>query len=256
MRGLTWRMIITVVLLGLCPVSFGSSEPEQATRNMKSMTVAELEKAGDSCRMQKDYSQAIQYFREALLKDKKNATIYNKLGMAELKNNNLEGARADFEKAARLNKKYADALNNVGAVYFVQNNFGQAAKYFKRAVALEETRATFHVNLGAAWFSQKKVEPAVNEYMRALELDPQALEQNARAGVTSQISNPEERAKFYYVLAKIQAKRGDMQECLLCLKKAKDAGYRNLADAYKDEEFSQLWSDPRLAAIVPPPKAK
>jgi Flp pilus assembly protein TadD len=256
MRGRMLEVIVTAVVLGLCPYGFGSSEPEQTTRNMKTMTVAELEKAGDASRMQKDYEQAIQYFREALLKDRKNATIYNKLGMAELKNNDLEGARADFEKAAKLNKKYADALNNVGAVYFVQNNFGQAAKYFKKAVALEETRATFHVNLGAAWFSQKKVERAVNEYSRALELDPQALAQNSRAGLTSQISNPEERAKFYYVLARIQAKRGDMQECLVCLKKAKDNGYHNLADAYKDEEFSKLWNDPRLAEIVPPPAAK
>ncbi len=39
-----------------------------------------------------------------------------------------------------------------------------------------------------------------------------------------------------YMLAKIQAKRGNLQECLVCLKKAKDDGYRNLANVYKDEE--------------------
>ena len=52
---------------------------------MQSMTVADLEKAGDDCRAQKDYAQAIKYFREALRKDKKNAKLYNKLGLAELK---------------------------------------------------------------------------------------------------------------------------------------------------------------------------
>jgi tetratricopeptide (TPR) repeat protein len=254
MKPRMWRWMVAVIVLGLSQLSFGASDPDQAPRDKKTMTVAELEKAGDLCRTHKDYPQAIQYFHEAIAKDKKNATLYNKLGMAELKNNDPQNARADFEKASKLNKKYADAFNNVGAVYFIENNYGQAAKYFKKAVALEETRATFHVNLGAAWFSQKKIDRAVNEYSRALELDPQALEQNSRAGITSQITSPEEQAKFYYVLAKIHAKRGDMQACLVCLKKAKENGYTNLANAYKDEEFSRLWNDPRLAEIVPAPK--
>ena len=217
--------------------------------------VAELEKAGDACRAQKDYAQAIQYFREALRKDSKNAVLYNKRSMAELKSDDRQSAIADFEKATKVNKKFADAFNNIGAVYFVEKNFGQAAKYFKK-VALEETRATFHVNLGTAWFSQKKLDRAINEYARALELDPDALVQNARAGINAQVLNPEERAAYEYMLAKIQAKRGDLQECLVCLKKAKDDGYRNIANVYKDEEFSQLRKDPRLAEIAPPPATK
>ncbi|MGC2197374.1 MAG: tetratricopeptide repeat protein [Terriglobales bacterium] len=258
MRTLMWSVILVAGAVLLSTYSFGTSEPvqTQALQDMKSMTVAELEKAGDACRVEKDYAQAIQYFREALRKDKKNARLYNKMGLAELKNSNLDGARFDFEKASKLNKKYADALNNLGAVYFIQRNFGQAAKYFKKAVALEETRPAFHVNLGAAWYSQKKMDRAINEYSRALQLDPMALESNSRAGITAQVSSPEERAQYFYMLAKIQAKRGDMQECLVCLRKAKEIGYRNLANVYKDEEFSRLWSDARLAEIVPPPAAK
>ena len=256
MRGLMWRLMVVAVVVGLSQCGFAAGEPEQPTRDMKSMTVAELEKAGDACRAHKAYEQAIQYFREALRKDPKNAVLYNKRGMAELKNDDRQNAIADFERAAKLNKKFADAFNNIGAVYFVEKKFGQAAKYFKKAVALEETRATFHVNLGAAWFSQKKLDRAVNEYARALQLDPDALVQNARAGINAQVLNPEERAAYEYMLAKIQAKRGNLQECLVCLKKAKDDGYRNLANVYKDEEFSQLWKDPRLAEIAPPPAAK
>jgi tetratricopeptide (TPR) repeat protein len=244
------------VVVGLSPYGLGNSEPDRATRDLKSMTVAELEKAGDACRAQKDYGQAIVYFREAVRQDKKNAKLYNKLGLAELKSSNLDGARLDFERSSKINKKYSDAFNNLGAVYFIQKNFGQAAKYFKKAVALEETRPAFHVNLGAAWFSQKKMDRAINEYTRALELDPLALEANSRAGITAQVSSPEERAQYFYMLAKIQAKRGDVHECLACLKKAKDIGYRNLANVYKDEEFSRLWNDVRLAEIVQPPAAK
>ena len=85
MQGLMWRLMVVAVVVGLSQCGFAAGEPEQATRDMKSMTVAELEKAGDACRAQKDYAQAIQYFREALRKDPKNEVLYNKRGMAELK---------------------------------------------------------------------------------------------------------------------------------------------------------------------------
>ena len=249
-------IILLAVVGGVAQYGFGANSPDQPSGDIKAMTAAQLEKAGDTYRAQKDYEHAIQYFREALRKDKKNAPLYNKLGMAELKAGNVRSARGDFEKASKLNKTYADAINNVGVTYYVENNFKQAAKYFKKAVALEETRATFHLNLGSVWFSQKKPDRAVVEFRRALELDPQVLIASARAGITAQVGSPEERANFYYMLAKIQAQRGDVQECLVCLKKARDNGYRNLANVYKEEVFRPLWNDERLAEIVAPPAIK
>jgi tetratricopeptide (TPR) repeat protein len=137
-----------------------------------------------------------------------------------------------------------------------RKNYGSAAKYFKKAVALDETRASFHVNLGAAWFSQKKLEQAIAEYTRAVELDPDALNHESKVGVAAQIASPEERARYSYMLAKIYAKRGDVDGCLQCLKKAKEEGYRDLANVYKDEEFSKMRDNPKLHEVVPPPTAK
>ena len=130
------------------------------------------------------------------------------------------------------------------------------SKYFKKAVALDESNATFHINLGAAWFSQKKMERAIVEYTRAMELDPDAFRRESRLGITAQISSPEERAQYSYLLAKAYAKRGDIDGCLQCLRRAKEDGYRNLANVYKDEEFSRLRDNPRLQEVVPPPIAK
>jgi hypothetical protein len=87
-------------------------------------------------------------------------------------------------------------------------------------------------------------------------LDPEALNQNSRAGVTAQISSPEERARYDYMLAKLYARMGDTEQCLRCLKKAKEGGYRNIANVYKDEEFSRLRQDPRLNEIAPQPAPK
>jgi len=247
--------MLLVLAMTAAKYSTAASWPDQSV-NMDKMTVAELEKAGDQARSVKDYSLAIDYFQAALRKDRKNAVLYNKLGLAELRKDDLSSARVHFERAVKLNSKYAEAVNNIGAIDYMRKNYGSAAKYFKKAVALNETDSTFHVNLGAAWFSQKKMDRAIAEYMRAMELDPDALRHDNRTGISAQISSPEERAQYSYLLAKAYAKRGDIEGCLQCLKRAKEDGYRNLANVYKDEEFSRLRDNPKLQEVIPPPTAK
>jgi tetratricopeptide (TPR) repeat protein len=254
MRSITLKLAALAMLVTLA--RYSSATPQQAGVNMSTMTAAELEKVGDEARAQKDYALAIEYFRAAVGKDRKNATLYNKLGLAELRKDDLKSARVDFERAGRLNSKYAEAVNNIGAVDYMRKNYKNAAKYFKKAAALDETNATYHVNLGAAWFSQKKMDQAIVEYTRAIELDPDAFRHDSRTGIAAQIASPEERAQFSYTLAKAYAKRGDVEGCLQCLRKAKEDGYRNLANVYRDEEFSRMRDNPRLQEVVPPPAAK
>ena len=253
MRYLMIGLLIVTATLGGGVRVVNAEVVSNDKTSLDSMTVAQLETAGDLARANKDYAKAIKYFEAALRKAPKRAVLYNKLGLTELKNNDLVAAQASFQKAVKTNSKYADALNNLGAVRYMQKDFGGAAKQFKKAIAMDESRATFHVNLGAAWFGQKKMENAVAEYVRALELDPEALENTGQAGVTAQIASPEERAKYQYMLAKLYAKRGDAEQCLRCLKLAKEAGYRDLGGVYRDEEFAQVRKDARLAQIVPPP---
>lgn len=253
MKTLTLRLMAAAILIGWTGYCLALPEAQQAPPALGSMTVAELEKAGDASRSVKDYDQAIKYFRAALIKEPKNASLYNKLGMAELKQNDLRAARIDFGKAAKYDRKYAEALNNIGALEYMQHNLGAAAKYFKKALALDETSAVFHINLGATWFAQKKLDRAIAEYTRALELDPEALAQNAKAGMTAQISSSEDRARYSYMLAKVYAKRGDIDRCLQCLRSAKQDGFRDLKNVYKEEEFSRLRQDPRLAEAIGEP---
>jgi len=253
----TRSTFMRMVLLAIVALPWGPAAAlPQDQASVSGMSVAELEKAADEARSRKDYDTAIVYLRAAVRKDRNNATLYNKIGLAELKNDNYRAARADFEKASKKNPQYADAVNNIGAVEYLRKNYVAAAKYFKKAVALEETRATFHVNLGAAWFSEKKLNQAIAEYTRAMELDPAAFRSESRAGIAAQISSPEERAQYSYLLARIYAQRGDVENCLQCLRKAKEDGYRNLASVYRDEEFSRMRENPRLQELVPPPIAK
>jgi Flp pilus assembly protein TadD len=131
MRNITLRIGLVMMLIMLSRYSSATPVPQQEKVNMDAMTVAQLEKAGDQARGQKDYTEAIRYFQAAVRKDRKNSVLYNKLGLAELKNNNPEAARLDFQRAAKCDSKNADAINNIGAVDFMQKKYGSAAKYFK-----------------------------------------------------------------------------------------------------------------------------
>ncbi len=255
MRRMTLKLVVLAMLVAIPRYGKAEDSP-QAAPNLNLMTVAELEKAGDEARTQKDYMKAIDCFETAIRKDRKNAVLYNKLGLTELRKDDLRAARINFEKAAKLNSKYAEAINNIGAIEYLKKNYGNAAKYFKKAVALDEAHATYHVNLGAAWFSQKKMDRAIAEYIRAIEIDPEALRHDNKTGIAAQIASPEERAQYSYLLAKAYAKRGDVEGCLQCLRKAKEDGYRNLANVYRDEDFSRLRDNPKLQEVVPPPTAK
>ena len=256
MRHVTLRLVVLAMLVVVPRYSKAEADSPQAAPNLNLMTAAELEKAGDEARTEKDYVKAIDYFEAAIRKDRKNAVLYNKLGLSELRKDEFKAARMDFEKAAKLNPKYAEAINNIGATEYIKKNYGNAAKYFKKAVALDEGHATYHINLGAAWFSQKKFERAISEYVRALELNPDAFNQESKIGIAAQILSPEERAQYAFSLAKAYAKRGDVDNCLQCLKKAKEEGYRNMANVYKDEEFTHMRDNPRLHEVVPPPLDK
>lgn len=250
-RTLIFLSVITAAEYG---VGFGS--PQQTVAGTQSMTVAQLEKAGDNARALKNYDEAIQYFKEALRQDKKNAKLYNKLGLAQLSANDYAAARASFTKATKYDHNYPEAWNDLGVVCYAQKNYPAAAKYFQKAIALNETRASFHVNLGITWFAQGNMENATREYTRALELDPDALMRGSNLAMSAQITSREERAKQDYMLAKVFAKLGYVDSCLVCLKRAKEDGYSDLTNVYKDEEFSKVRQDTRLAEIVPPPAVK
>ena len=255
MRRLWLVGIILALSAALWADNTGTSPSETQTSSLpiSQMTVAQLEARGDILRAQKNYEQAIQYYDVALHRQPKNAVLHNKIGIAELQSGQLNSAEYHFNRAVKFDNKYAQAFNNIGVIAYMQKNYGRAVKYYKKALALNEASASIHSNLGTAWFAQNKLDRATAEYTRALELDPEVLRRTTHGGVSARNSSPEDRAKYSYVLAKLFARRGDIERCLECLRKAKEEGYHNLTDVYKDEEFATIRQDARLAELIPPP---
>ncbi|MBZ5646445.1 MAG: tetratricopeptide repeat protein [Acidobacteriia bacterium] len=214
------------------------------------LSVAELEKEGDALREKKAYEEALSYYRAAQRKDKSNAVLYNKAGIAQLQLRELREAEKSFARAVKKNKQYAAAYNNLGVAAYLQGAYQKATQQYEKAIALQETSASFHSNLGTAWFAQGKIEKALVEYNRAVEIDPEILTRVTSGGAEARVSTPQERAYYFYVLAKMYAARKDVERCLHCLRKAKEDNYSRIGDVYKDADFETVRADPRFAELM------
>jgi tetratricopeptide (TPR) repeat protein len=213
-------------------------------------SATDLEHRGDQLRAEKAFLDALDYYRAALAKSPNNALIYNKMGITELLMTRYRAARKDFERAVRADRKYADAYNNLGVIHYLQKSYVKAVKLYQKAIEFRGDSASFYSNLGTAHFAKKDYASAMAAYSRAMELDPDVFERSSHSGVSAQMSSPEDRAYYDYLLAKMYAKMGLADRSLQYLRRSMEEGYKNIEQVYKDNEFAELRKDPRFASLM------
>lgn len=218
------------------PVSLTLGTPEQ------------LEARGDELRETKNYLDAIDYYKAAIKKHP-TAVLCNKEGMTYLAMSNLNKAQKSMQRAVKLDKTYAEAYNNLGVIFYLRKKYGPAEKNYKKALAIRES-ASFHSNLGTVYMEKKEYDKGMAEYAKAYALDPEIFERTSRTGVSARMSSPDDRARFYYFLAKLYAGTGESEKSLLYLKKAMEEGYPDINNVYKDAEFATLRKDERFNEIM------
>jgi tetratricopeptide (TPR) repeat protein len=211
---------------------------------------ADLERQGDQLRTEKLYLDALDYYRAALVKNPNNARLLNKIGITHLMMQRYKEARKAFEHAIRYDHDLADAYNNLGVVFYEDRKFGAAVKQYEKAIQKDGNSASFYSNMGAAYFSKREFERGVAAYQHAMELDPEVFERTSRGGVQAQLPSPGDRARYDYTVAKLFAKMGRSDQSLEYLRKAMEAGYKDLKDVYKDVEFAELRKNPRFTELM------
>jgi tetratricopeptide (TPR) repeat protein len=209
-----------------------------------------LEKRGDELRTDKNYLDAMDFYQAALKNGPANASVLNKIGICQLMMQRYREAKKSFERAIRVDRKYADAYNNLGVIYYQAHAYSAAIKNYEKAISLKSDAASYYSNMGASYFGKKEFDKAIQSYAKAMDLDPEIFERTTRAGVLAQLSSPEDRAHYDYVLAKLYARTGSSERSLHYLKKAMEEGYKDIKNVYKDEEFSTLRKDPRFAELM------
>jgi tetratricopeptide (TPR) repeat protein len=216
-------------------------------------TVEQLDKQADELREEKAYQDAIDYYLAALRKASDRAAqaaLYNKIGIAQLQLQHYREAEKNFGRALKKQRDFAEARNNLGAVFYLLKKYTHAIDEYKRAIKLNDMEASFHNNLGTAYFARKDYTGALAEYRRAIQLDPEIFHHKSRVGVAAQLSNPDDRALFAYLLAKTYAQAGDNDRSLEYLRKAMEDGYREINHVYQDQEFAAVRKDPRFTELM------
>jgi tetratricopeptide (TPR) repeat protein len=212
-------------------------------------TAADLEKQADELRGSKLFLDALDYYRAAMAKEN-SARVMNKIGITELMMQRYREARKSFEESIHTDRKYADAYNNLGVVLYEEKKYGAAIKQYHKAIGIDQDAASFYSNLGAAHFSRKQFDLAAVAYQHAMSLDPDVFERTSRGGVQAQLPSPEDRARYNYTVARLYAKLGFSDRSLEYLRKAREEGYKDFNNVYKDQEFATLRKDPRFLELM------
>lgn len=229
------------------PPSPGQAPPIVVRPNLTDEQMADLYMA------RKEYREAAQLYKKLVDQNPQNAVYMNKLGIALHQQAALGQALKYYERAVKTDPTYADAQNNIGTIFYQRKKYGKAIKAYQKAIAIRNDMPILYSNLAYAYFEDKKYEEAITSFRQALAMDPQLFEHNSsRTGSLLQDRTVGDRGRFYFLLAKSYAEAGNLERCLIYLRKAKDEGYKELAAIKMDPSFAAVLKDPAIQEILAP----
>ena len=200
------------------------------------------EEVGDLFMARKQYREASETYKRLSDQAPQNAVYLNKLGISLHQQEALSLALKYYERALKADPRYADAQNNIGTVWYQRKKYGKAIRAYVKAIKIREDMPVLYSNLGYAYFGDKKYEESIAAFRIALTKDPEFFEHNgSRTGSLLQDRSVSDRGRFYFLLAKSFAESGNLDRCVLYLRKAKDEGYASfIAELKKDKAFTAV----------------
>jgi tetratricopeptide (TPR) repeat protein len=231
------------------------SQPQSPTESSVIVVKPGLtdEQLADLYMARKDYREAAIAYKRLADQNPQNPVYLNKLGIALHQQAALSAALKYYERASKVDPSYADAQNNIGTIWYQRKKYGRAIKAYQKAINIRSDMAVLHSNLAYAYFGDKKYREAISSFRQALALDPQLFEHNSsRSGSILQDRSVGDRGRFYFLLAKSFAEAGNLERCLIYLRKAKDEGYKELSAAKSDPSFAAVLKDPAVQEVLAP----
>ena len=105
-----------------------------------------LEQKGAEAYKNKNYQDAINYFRSALEKVPEKVSLHYNMGLSFYEMNDFTTACDSFKKALRINKNYEDARYMLSVSYFKLRDYAQAEREARRLKAINDKRANVLLN--------------------------------------------------------------------------------------------------------------
>lgn len=206
---------------------------------------------GDIAMAKKDFADAVVAYQKALQVEPRNATLLNKIGIAYHQQMLLGQAKKYYERAIKADATYAYAYNNLGMIHYNRKKWKNAAKDFQRALNLKQEMPATVSNLGHAYLAMKRYDEAFAAFGRALAMDPDVFERRSTStGAIIQDRSVEDRALYYFFIAKTFALAGNPERCAQYLLKARDEGHKGLLTIDQDPAFASVIKDERIQEFL------
>ncbi len=213
-------------------------------------TPQSLQLAADVMRARRLQEDALEYYLYALQRGGDEATLENRIGVTELELHHTEQARAAFKRAVQISAKDGRNWNNLGSVEFVDGNLRAALVDYLRAVKLDKKTAVYHSNLGSAYFQLKDFESARKQFETAVKLDSKVFQTGGWAGTEAHVLSLTDRGRFDFEMARIAAKRQDIEAMLHWIAQSSETGFDVHAEMIDDRDLRPFAKDPRVELII------
>jgi tetratricopeptide (TPR) repeat protein len=247
--------LVSAIMLGLLllatPVRAQQDNPAPAQPEQLDLSDQQAVKArGDLYMVRKFFPEAAGMYHRLTELDPKNPLYQNLLGIAYHQLQDFKSAKRCYQAAIKLNPEYAEAVNNLAAVEYAQKNYRASILTYLKALKLSQGDAVIYSNLGTAYFAYKKYDYAMASYRYALMRDPAIFERGGRSGSIIHQQNAEDMGAFNFYMAKTYASLGDVDNTLLYINKAWEAGYADLRKNLNDKAFAFLAKEQRFLDLL------
>jgi tetratricopeptide (TPR) repeat protein len=111
-----------------------------------------------------------------------NFICLNNLGLALLKNGNVDEAIHHFQTALEIRPGFAEAHYNLGCALLKKGSVDEAIHHFQQALRIKPDSAEAHNNLGNALFKMGREYEALSHFQKALQIKPDYTEAHSNLG--------------------------------------------------------------------------
>lgn len=143
------------------------------------MTSAELDELVDQAKervRERDYTQAIDLYRQALEIDDCHVAAHEGLARAAFLAEDYDLAIKHFQRVSQIEPRRSQALVNMGAVQNRKGDFQAAIQSLRKALSKDRKCAEAYYNLGLAHRGLNQLSMAVSAYKEAIRLNPEMAE--------------------------------------------------------------------------------
>ena len=126
---------------------------------------------GASYAGKKNHSDAIIYFKKALIVDQKNIEILNNIGKSQIELRLYNEALITFNKSLELDNQNFDTLFNLGIVYFSKDLYVDALKYYHKAIKINSKIDKLNYNIAISFSRLKKIKEATKYFIITIDIN-------------------------------------------------------------------------------------